>query len=386
MKCGVRICAFILTLFLPFSITAMAASTNNSAVSAVLVDCDSGRVLYEKNPDEKRLIASITKLMTALVAVESHPDLTQKVKIKQEWTHAEGSSLYLREGETLSLETLLYGLLLHSGNDAALAIAGYCAGDVDTFVEWMNERASDLGMTNTKFQNPNGLNHEQHYSTAEDMAKLAVACMKNETLAKIVATKSISFEGRTFTNHNKLLWQYEGCVGMKTGYTQLAGRTLISSAKRNGQTLIVVTLCDPDDWKDHKNLLDYGFKTYPQHTFFEQGVEIGQVPVEGSLLRSVPVYVNKKMSYPLSEDEARKGKVSVLLPEKVLAPVKKGSIAGQAIVSLDGKVITESYLRYGASIERNAVKANQGIRRMFDLFRSKETGLVTEELIKEKSN
>jgi D-alanyl-D-alanine carboxypeptidase len=366
-----------------FSSSALAAAPNNSAVSTVLIDCDSGRILYEKNPNEKRLIASITKLMTALVAVESQPDLTQKVTIKQEWTRAEGSSLYLREGETLSLETLLYGLLLHSGNDAALATAGFCADDVDTFVEWMNQRASDLGMTHTHFQNPNGLNHEEHYSTAEDMAKLAIACMKNEKIAKIVATKSISLEGRTFTNHNKLLWQYEGCVGMKTGYTQMAGRTLISSAKRNGQTLIVVTLCDPDDWKDHKNLLDYGFESYPQHTFFQKGYEIAQIPVEGSLLHSVAVYVNEEISYPLTQGE--QGKASILLPEKVTAPVKEGSIAGQVTVTLDDKVIGESYLRYGASIERNAVAANQGIRRMLDLFRSRETGSITEVLLEKES-
>jgi D-alanyl-D-alanine carboxypeptidase len=381
LKCGVRICACVLSALVLFSSSALAASPENSAVSAVLVDCNSGRTLYEKNPNEKRLIASITKLMTALVAVESHSNLSQEVKVKKEWTQAEGSSLYLKEGETLSLETLLYGLLLHSGNDAALAIAGFCAGDVDTFVEWMNQRASDLGMKHTHFQNPNGLNHDEHYSTAADMAKLAMACMKNETIAKIVATKSISIEGRTFTNHNKLLWQYEGCVGMKTGYTQMAGRTLISSAKRNGQTLIVVTLCDPNDWADHKKLLDYGFETYPQHTFFQKGEELTHLPVEGSLLHSVPVYVNEDVSYPLSENET--GNVSILLPDKVKAPIKKGSIAGQVTVTLEGKMIGESYLRYGASIERNAVAANQGIRRMLELFHSKQTGFITEKLLED---
>lgn len=382
MNCVARICAVMLTLFIVLPCSALAAAPpDNTAISAILIDCNSGRVLYEKNPNEKRLIASITKLMTALVAVESHPNLTEEVKIKQEWTKAEGSSLYLIEGETMSLETLLYGLLLHSGNDAALAIAGFCANDVDTFVEWMNQRAVDLGMRNSHFQNPNGLNHDEHYSTAADMAKLAAACMKNETIAKIVATKSISLEGRTFTNHNKLLWQYEGCVGMKTGYTQMAGRTLISSAKRNGQTLIVVTLWDSNDWADHKKLLDFGFETYPQHVFFQEGYELTQIPVEGSLLHSVPVYVNEEISYPLAEDE--EGEVTIMLPEKVSAPIKDGSIAGQVIVSLDGKVIGESYLRYSASIPRNAVEANEGIRRMLGLFRSKKTGFVTETLLED---
>ena len=171
-------------------------AVEHSAKSAILVDLGSGRVLYEYNADEERLIASITKLMTALVAVESVQDISETVEIKAEWTGAEGSSLYLEAGQRWTLETLLYGLLLHSGNDAAIAIAGYCAGDVETFVEWMNQRAEDLGMERTSFQNPNGLNHEAHYSTARDMARLAAACMENEVVAKIVATKSISLEGR----------------------------------------------------------------------------------------------------------------------------------------------------------------------------------------------
>jgi len=362
----------MLTLFLIlFAIlvqTALAAAPATSAVSAILLDCDSGRVLYEKNENEKRLIASITKLMTALVAVESHPDLTQKVKIRPEWTGAEGSSLYLRPGEELTLETLLYGLLLQSGNDAAVSIAGYCAGDVETFVEWMNQRAADLGMTHSHFQNPNGLNDEAHYSTAADMAKVAVACMQNQAISKIVATKSISVEGRSFVNHNKLLWQYQPCVGMKTGYTQLAGRTLISSAKQNGQTLAVVTLCDPDDWKDHKNLLEYGFETFPKKTFVQTGDELSYLPVEGSLVRSVPVYAKDTISYPLAEGE--KTKLVVDLPKKVTAPIQAGEIAGRVSVTLDGKVIGESYLLYGASVTRDAVAANQGIRKILEHFRT----------------
>lgn len=367
MKFGRRFAACFFVLAILFMQAGLAAGPNNSAVSAVLIDCDSGRVLYEKNPSEKRLIASITKLMTALVAVESCPELSQKVSIKAEWVGAEGSSIYLKANEELSLETLVYGLLLQSGNDAAVAIAGYCGGgDVNRFVEWMNQRAQDLGMKNTHFQNPNGLNHDEHYSTAKDMAKLAMACMKNETIAKIVATKSIRLEGRTFVNHNKLLWQYPHCVGMKTGYTQLAGRTLISSAKQNGQTLAVVTLCDPDDWKDHKNLMEYGFSTFPKKTFVQTGDELSYLPVEGSLVRSVPVYAKDTISYPVAEGE--KTKIKVELPDKVEAPITEGEIAGRVSVTLDGTVIGESYLLYGASVSRDAAVANHGIRHMLDKF------------------
>ena len=171
----------------------------------------------------------------------------------------------------MQVETLLYGLLLHSGNDAAVALAGYCAGDVATFVEWMNQRAADLGMTRTHFSDPNGLGDAGHYASALDMAKLGRACLHNENIARIVATKSITLEGRALTNHNKLLWQCDGCTGMKTGYTRQAGRTLVSSARRAGQNLICVTLNDRDDWADHKALFDYGFSTYPRRVLAQAG-------------------------------------------------------------------------------------------------------------------
>ena len=372
MKFCKRLAAVCILIVGLLSFPVLAEEPQTTASSAILVDYDSGRILYEQNSDERRLIASTTKLMTALVAVESHPDLFQEVEIKPEWTGAEGSSLYLKAGEVWSLETLLYGLLLHSGNDAAIAIAGYCAGSEERFVGWMNRRAQDLGMKSTRFQNPNGLNHEEHYSTAADMAKLAAACLKNEAVARMVATKSVSVEGRSFQNHNKLLWQYEGCVGMKTGYTQMAGRTLVSAARREGQTLIVVTLNDPDDWKDHKALYDYGFTAYPKRSFYQEGQTITLLPVEGSLLRSVAVCVKDEVSYPLSESELAAAEVTVTLPETVKAPVKEGTIAGEARLSLNGKVLSKSYLLYGASIRRDAVVDNEGIRHMLELFRSKE--------------
>ena len=181
-----------------------------SAASALLMDADSGRILYRLDENTPRPIASTTKLMTALVAAECLQDLSQTVTIRREWKGVEGTSLYLKPGEKLTAQTLLYGLLLHSGNDAAVALAGHCAGDVDSFVGWMNQRAKDLGMRNTHFSDPNGLGDENHYASALDMARLAVACLENETVAEIVATKSIALEGRSLTNHNKLLWRYEG--------------------------------------------------------------------------------------------------------------------------------------------------------------------------------
>ena len=343
---------------------AQGAAPSTSAASAILVDWDSGRILYEHNAHERRPIASITKLMTALVAVESTPDLAQEVTIKAEYTRAEGSSMYLREGEVLTLEALLYGLLLASGNDAALAVAGACAGDVDTFVAWMNQWAADLGMEDTHFANPNGLNDENHYSTAADMALLARVVMDHEVLAEMVATKSITIGERTLVNHNKLLWRYEGCIGMKTGYTDLAGRTLVSCAQRGEQRLIAVTLHDPDDWADHAALFDYGFETYPSFPLARAGKQVRTLPVTGSLNRFVPVETDRDVSYPLLETE--QVRAEVVLPEQVQAPVEAGQIAGRMTFYLGEKVIGETYLVYSQGVADDTAQQRSLFGRLLD--------------------
>ncbi|MCI8478251.1 MAG: D-alanyl-D-alanine carboxypeptidase [Oscillospiraceae bacterium] len=338
-----------------------------SAASAILVDADSGRVLYEHNANQERLIASITKLMTALVAVESTPDLDQLVEIQREYTLTEGSSMYLKVGEAISLKNLLYGLLLASGNDAALAIAGGCAGEIETFVDWMNQRAKDLGMEHTHFANPNGLNAEGHYSTAADMAKLAAAVLDQPVLAQIVATKSITVADRTLVNHNKLLWRYEGCTGMKTGYTDKAGRTLVSSAERNGQRLIVVTLHDPNDWADHAALLDYGFSHYPRHILARAGKVFQTVPVTGSLNRFVSVETAGPVFYPLTA--AERVRAEVVLPTSVQAPLERGAIAGRLVFYLDSVPIGETYLLYSQDIREDTAQNGNLFGRLLSLFR-----------------
>lgn len=347
------------------------AKPSLAAACAILVDAQTGRILYEKNPNDKRAIASITKLMTALVAVRSTPDLTQEVAIKREYTLAEGSSMYLQAGETLTLETLLYGLLLVSGNDAALAIADFCAGDVETFVGWMNDWAKELGMKNTHFANPNGLPNDDHYSTAADMAKLARVVMEDEGLAKIVATKSITIGTRSMTNHNKLLWQYEGCVGMKTGYTDKAGRTLVSCAERDGQRLIVVTLNDPDDWRDHTALFDYGFAQYPSQMLALSGRAVRSLAVTDSLVRLVSVATTDDVYYPLLSEEKVTSKIT--LPESVSAPVRKGDIAGEMTFFLNGKEIGKTYLEYSVSIPNNAPRGKRLLERLQEFLQGSET-------------
>lgn len=362
-----RPCSFFLCLCLMLPLMSpTAAAVSTSASSAILIDALSGRVLYEQNAHEQRYIASITKLMTALVAMESGHKLDEVVLIKREYTGAEGSSMYLQEGEKLTLEALMYGLLLASGNDAALAVAGYCAGSVGEFVAQMNRKAVLLGMENTRFLNPSGLTEEGHMSTAADMAKLAAACMKNETIAKIVGTRTITIAGRTFTNHNKLLWRYEGCIGMKTGYTERAGRTLISCARREGEQLIAVTLNDGNDWADHTAMLDYGFANYTRTQLVGTGETYARIPVTGSLLSFVRVESADTVYYPLAQGEQVRQEVSLALWTQ--APVSRGQTAGTITCYLGDKIVAVCPLVYGDSVRMNVVENLNFVEKMLKLF------------------
>ena len=254
-----RLAALGIALAALFSLTpCQTHAVSTSASSAILMDVDSGRVLYEQNADAKMLIASTTKILTALVAIREG-DLSDMVTVSREAAYTEGSSMYLKVGEQLTLETLLYGLLLCSGNDAAVAIAEHISGSQERFADLMNETARDIGMEHSSFANPNGLDDEDHYSTARDMARLACAAVENETLVRMASTRSVTIGGRTMTNHNKLLSQIEGCIGLKTGYTDEAGRCLVSAAERDGAVIISVVLHDPEDWDDSAALLDWGF-------------------------------------------------------------------------------------------------------------------------------
>lgn len=255
---SVRLLRGLWVLCLIFCITpAVAEALEVSATAAVLMDADMGQVLYEKNGDRQMLIASTTKIMTALVVLE-HAAPDDVITVTPDHM-AEGSSMYLRAGETVRVEELLYGLLLCSGNDASLALTE-CAGGLVPFVALMNEKASALGMAHTSFANPNGLDADGHYSTARDMAVLAAAAVENPTFRRICSSRSVTIGQRTMENHNRLLRQVEGCVGLKTGYTQAAGRTLVSCTERDGCRLVAVTLQDGNDWADHAALYDYGFR------------------------------------------------------------------------------------------------------------------------------
>lgn len=367
-----RVFSLLIALALTCSLTWYAgASPDIRAASAVLMDGDSGRVLYEKDAHTPRLIASTTKLMTALVVACRADDADREVVIRPEWLGSEGSSIYLQAGERMTIRGLLYGLLLQSGNDAAMALACAVGGDMETFVAWMNRQAEELGMKNTHFANPSGLNAEDHYSSAYDMALLARACLGNDLVAEICATKSIAVGTRTFYNHNKLLSRYPGCVGMKTGYTEKAGRTLVSAARREGQTLICVTLNDPDDWNDHARLLDYGFENYPLRTLCAEGESLGAAPVNGSLLPAISVCAGAETRYPLCEEECVTLRVETAA---LTAPVAAGDPAGRAVWYLDGKAIAETELICAVSAASDRSENIPMWRRVLDWLRTRAAG------------
>ena len=343
-----RLLTVFLTILVLFSIyPCQVKAVGTSAAAAILVDADSGRVLYEQNADARMLIASTTKIMTALVAIREG-NLSDVVTVKLEATLTEGSSMYLKEGEKLTLETLLYGLMLCSGNDAAVVIADHVGGRQADFAQLMNKTARELGMEATSFANPNGLDAEDHYSTARDMAKLACAAVRNETLLRIASTQSVTIGGRTMTNHNKLLRYVDGCLGLKTGYTRAAGRTLVSCAERNGQRLVAVTLQDGNDWADHEALYDYGFSAYPAHRAAVLGQMLCQAPVKNGLRTSVPLVAAESFSWPLAERETLD--MTVELDTPLTAPLAAGRRAGEAVFSLNGREVGRIGLLCGEAV------------------------------------
>ena len=342
-------------LFLPVRVSAI------SAEKAIVLDGVTGRVLYEKNGDGRSLIASTTKIMTALVVCEQC-NVLDRMEIPKEAVGIEGSSMYLREGEVLTIQELLYGLMLSSGNDAAVALAIYCGGTVEGFAEMMNDKARVLGLTGTHFENPHGLDSPGHYSTARDLAKLAAYAMENPIFAKTVSTRTVSVGSRCLTNHNKLLWQVDGADGVKTGYTKAAGRILVSSATREGRRLVCVTINDPNDWQDHAALLEDGFSRYQVQQILKTGDPVGSLEVAGGT-GFVPLLAGENVQYSLAEGE----QVSILLPGPgfAYAPVVSGAQAGFAYITVDGVPVCKFPVVYGADVEQQPEEKRSLIDRLF---------------------
>ena len=320
-----------------------------SAEKAVVMDSVTGRVLFERNADAKSLIASTTKIMTAYIVCR-RCNVLDRFRIPKEAVGIEGSSMYLQEGEVLTIQELLYGLMLHSGNDAAVALAIYCGGSVEGFVDLMNEYAHGMGLQDTHFSNPHGLDAPDHYSTALDLAKLASEAMKDPVFAMTVSTKTVSSAGRSLRNHNKLLWQLEGAEGVKTGYTKAAGRILVSSVCRNGRRLVTVTINAPDDWDDHALLVENAFGNFHVTRIISSGDIVGYLEVAGGECGSVELVAKEDFDFPLCNDDC----VSMELPGAgfVYAPICAGQQADKAKICVNGVEVGAIQLIYGKNIER----------------------------------
>ena len=324
----------LIILIMPFIVKAY----SSNAYATVLMDSDSGRIIYFSNKDSVRSVASISKIMTGIIAIESGR-MNDVVKVDDTILKAYGSGIYIKVGEEIRLEELVYGLMLRSGNDAALAIAKYVGGTVDKFVLMMNEKAKEIGMNNTTFNNPSGLDQEKgNYSTAYDMALLMSYAMQNAVFRKITGTKKIvvktNMNSYVWQNKNKLLKMYKYATGGKTGFTRIAKRTLVTSASKNGVNLVAVTLVDGDDFNDHKKLYEEAFKNYKNYKILNKD----NLRIIGEdYYKDCYYYLKKSFSYSLKDDEVDKIIIKFIL--KKISNFKNDDEVGKVIVYLDNKEI-----------------------------------------------
>ena len=359
--------AFCAAAFLLGSVPAARAASvcpppQVSAACAVLIDGRTGQTLYEKDADRRALIASTTKIMTGLLVCEAG-ETDRRVTVPSLAVGLEGSSMYLKHGDTLTQLDLLYGMMLHSGNDAALTLAISVSGSEQAFVRQMNLRAQALGLRQTHFANPHGLDSGENYSSARDLAMLAQAALQNQQFRTVVGTKTITCAGRTLTNHNKLLWRVAGADGVKTGFTKAAGRILVSSATRDGRRIIVVTIDDPSDWSDHAALMEEGFSRYAIGRIVNQGDRVGTVEVVGGEKRRVEVLAAEDFDYSVAPEEHPC--LALPGPGFIYAPAVEGADAGVVYVLIEGKAVGKVPVVYGATIEQTQPEEKSFWKKLF---------------------
>lgn len=320
-----------------------------SAKAAIVMCADNGQVLFARNEKEKLSMASTTKIMTAMLTLEAAQAENREVAITQEMVAVEGSSMGLRAGDVVTLDTLAKGMLLSSGNDAANAAALALAGSREAFAAQMNEKAAQIGMTDTHFVTPSGLDDDNHYTTAYDMALLGAYAMEVPGFQEITSQRSLQVDfinppkKVTLSNHNRLLSMYEGCIGVKTGFTKKSGRCLVSCAQRDGVRLIAVTLGAPDDWNDHQNMLNYGFSQVKSVTFDDSATVLA-LPLVGGVSGEVAVTGNAVVKATVGANDVDRIQRVVELPQFEYAPVRKGQLVGKIHYMLDGKKIASSDL------------------------------------------
>ena len=346
------------TVFLAVSLSTQAKAL--SAQSAVVIDADTGAVRFAHHAQEVLPMASTTKIMTAICAIEQG-NLDRVYTVRPEYTRTEGSSMYLKPGERLTIRDTLYGLMLMSGNDAALAIAGECGGQ-EHFVQQMNDKAKELRLSHTHFENPNGLDGETHHTTAQELAELTAYALKNHDFREIVGTKSTTRVGRMMTNHNKMLKLYDGAIGVKTGFTKKCGRCLVSAAERNGRTLVAVTLNDPDDWQDHCEMLDAAFAQYELVVLHESGEVVGKVPIEGGTEQTASLCADRTVEVWLTPEEREQIETTYRGRQFVYAPAVQGDYYGEIVYHLGDQILRTDTLTYDRDIEQLPPKQGLFIR------------------------
>lgn len=330
---------FLITISVLFAHRAAAQSgVSVSARAAVLMTAD-GDVLFEKASDERLPMASTTKIMTALAVLEN-ASLDDTVTVTKESAGIEGTSLYMSEGDTSTVRDLLYALMLKSANDAASALACHTSGTEADFVRLMNRKAFTLGLDGTSFSNPHGLPSDGHYTTAYDLARLTAAALENEEFRTVVSTKEyvVTLNGtdkRPVRNHNRLLFTYDGAIGVKTGFTKSSGRCLVTAAEREGVTLIAVTLDDPDDWRDHRAMLDYGFDGVVCRVLFEEGAFHREIGFLGA--GSISVTNTERIVKTVRRGEQLS--YSVCADRFLSPPVFKGDAAATLVVRCGDSVV-----------------------------------------------
>lgn len=346
-------------MIIPFNVKAV----TTSATSSILMDIDSNRILYSDDIHNVRSVASISKIMTAIVAIESGK-MDNKVIIGEEIKKAYGSGIYIKVGEELTLRDLVYGLMLRSGNDAALAIANYVSKDTESFVKLMNEKAIEIGMKDSNFNNPSGLDNEKgNYSSAYDMALLMSYAMKNKEFKKITKTKKYTLKTNMNTyiwyNKNKLLSKYKYTTGGKTGFTEIARRTLVSTASKNNLNLVVVTLNDGNDWKDHVNLFEYGFDKYQNYKILNK--EKFKVK-DDTYYKNYKLYIKNNYTYPIIKGEEQNILVKIKLNKN--RTIKNNAKVGEAYIYMSDEVIHKEniYVKVKKEQKKNKISIKKWIK------------------------
>lgn len=339
----------IVSLFFLISPQYTYAAPGVSAQAAILIENSTGRVLYNKNADVRLPMASTTKIMTAICALEhSNPDTM--ICVADGAVGIEGSSIYLAKDEKITIRDLLYGMMLNSGNDAATALALEISGSVEEFAKLMTQTAKNIGAKNTNFVNACGLYEDEHYTTASDLAIISAYAMKNPDFAEIVSTRQMKISNgdkgypRVLKNHNRLLGMYDGCIGVKTGYTKKCGRCLVSCAMRDGVMLTCVTLNAPDDWNDHMSLMDYGFSLCCLKTVASEGDYCRTVSVEQSIGGVAKVSFKDSLSYVAVDGFSDEVSVSYSFLPELKAPLSEGQSVGTAQLFVSGTPVATSEL------------------------------------------